>query len=372
MSYLDHAATSELLPEVLDAMRPWLGAPANPASVHGPGRAAAAAVDRAREEVAALLGRPAAGIVFCSGATEANHTAIRGAWASGSRRFAVAAVEHPSVHGALEAVGAEVVPLPVGRDGRIRPELDVPVDVLAVMAVNHETGVRQPVGEAAAVAARLGARLHVDATQGAGKGTIGGLDAAWTVVLSAHKLGGPAGVGALSLRGGDPFPALLTGGKQERGRRAGTVNVAGAVGFGAACRIARARERERLERWRGLAERLRAGLDALGARQVGAREGTVPSTTTVVFGGIRGDALVQALDLAGIAVSSGAACASGAVGPSPVLAAMGDPEPAGGLRISFGPSTEEADVEAVLAALGEAVPRIRAAAEWESGFRGLG
>jgi cysteine desulfurase len=366
--YLDHAATSPMLAEVVEAVQPWLGRPANPASVHAPGRAAAAAVEQARAEVAALLGRPPAGVVFCSGATEANHTAIRGLWATGTRRFAASPIEHPSVRGALEAVqasGAEILSLPVGRDGVVRLDLPSEVDALVLMAANHETGVRQPVGDAAALAARIGARLHVDATQALGSGPVDALALAETVALSAHKLGGPVGVGALSLRSGAPFPALLTGGSQERGRRAGTVDVAGVVGFGVACRLAREHGPARAERWGRLAASLRAGLDALGARPVGDRARAVPSTTTVVFEGVRGDALVQALDLAGIAVSSGAACASGAVGPSPVLAAMGEAEPAGGLRISFGPGTRADEVEALLAALEAALPLIREASSWE-------
>ncbi|MEZ4241685.1 MAG: aminotransferase class V-fold PLP-dependent enzyme [Myxococcota bacterium] len=361
MIYLDHAATSPLLPEVLDAMGPWLGAPANPASVHALGRRAAAAVDGAREQIAALLGRPAAGIVLCSGATEANHTALRGLRAAGAAAFWAAPIEHPSVRTALEAAGAPVHALGVGLDGVVRldpaPGAD---DALVLMAVNHETGVRQPIAAAAA----LGRRLHVDATQALGKGAVPGLDQADTVAVSAHKIGGPAGVGALSLRSGEPFPALFAG-SQERGRRGGTVNVAGAVGFGEACRLAARDEAERLARWARLAERLRAGLAALGTRPVGDPARAVPSITTVVFPGIAGDAVVQALDLAGVAASSGAACASGAVGPSPVLAAMGEPEPAGGLRISFGPATSDADVDAALAALADAVPRIREASAWD-------
>jgi cysteine desulfurase len=369
--YLDHAATSPLLPEVLDAMRPWLGAPGNPASVHAAGRAAAAAVERAREQVAALLGRDPAGIVLCSGATEANHAAIRGLAALGARAFAASAIEHPSVHGALEAcAGGRRIALPVGPDGAVdlgpAAGLDEG-DAIALMAANHETGAVQPVAEAARIAAERGARLHVDATQAAGKlALLPELVArAHTVAISGHKLGGPVGAGALSLPDGGPFPALLTGGSQERGRRAGTVNVAGAVGLGAAAELARRELADRLARWERLAALLRAGIAALGGRCVAAGAVRLPSTTTAVFAGIRGDTLVQALDLGGVAVSSGAACASGSVGPSPVLAAMGEPEPAGGLRVSFGPATGETDVRALLDVLAQALPRIRAAAEWE-------
>lgn len=362
MIHLDHAATSPLLPEVAEAMAPWLGVPANPSSVHASGRAAAAALDRARDEVAALFGRDPAGIVFVSGATEANHTGIRGLRALGALRFAAAAIEHPSVHGALAATGAGVHVLPTGADGVVRLSLPDDVDAIVLMAANHETGVLQPIREAATRARARGARLHVDATQAAGRIDLEGLDAD-VVTASAHKLGGPVGTGVLSLRTGEPFPALMGGGSQERGRRAGTVNVAGAVGFGAACRLARTERAVRLARWTALTERLEAGLVPLGARILGGPR--IATTTCALFPRIRGDTLVQALDLAGIAVSSGAACASGSVAPSPVLVAMGESEAAGGLRVSFGPRSTGAEVEALLAALSRVLPTIRAAAAWE-------
>lgn len=367
MIYLDHAATSPLLPEVLDAMAPWFGVPANPSSVHAPGRRAAAALHRARIAVAALLDRDPAGIVFTSGATEANHTALRGIGARGARAIAASPIEHPSVHGAIAASGAAWVPLAVGADGVIDLSLpgEVPVDAIVCMAVNHELGTVQPVDRAAQIAAERGVWLHVDAVQAAGKVAVEGLARADSVAVSAHKLGGPVGVGALSLRDGSAFPALLTGGAQERGRRAGTVNVAGAVGFGAACTAAADAATERRVRWTGLAETLRAGLVACEARPAGDWAKAVPSTTCCVVPGVRGDTLVQALDLEGIAVSSGAACASGSVEPSPVLRAIADPEPAGGLRIAFGPATSMADVEAFLRAFAVIAPRAREAARFE-------
>jgi cysteine desulfurase len=216
---------------------------------------------------------------------------------------------------------------------------------------------------AAIVAARAaGAVLHVDATQAVGK--IGmDLREPDSVVSSAHKIGGPVGVGAVSLRDGIGFPALLTGGAQERGRRAGTVNVAGVVGFGEACRLASASRSERTERWVALASHLRAGLFAMGGRVLGE---PIPSTTCVVFDGVLGEIVVQALDLEGISVSSGAACASGGTEPSPVLRAMGEPEPRAGVRISFGPGTVTSEVDALLAALARVLPRIRAASEGAS------
>lgn len=353
MIYLDHAATSPLLAEVLEVMRPWLGVPANPASAHRAGQRAAMAVERAREQIAALVGGDPAGVVLTSGATEANHLFLRGVVRldPGRRRLVVSAIEHPCVHAAAAETGGPVDVAPVDADGLVHVH-EVPADAAAVslMAANHETGVIQPVQAALAAARAAGAALHVDATQAAGRIRLD-LAEVDAVVLSSHKLGGPAGVGALLLRDGEPFPALLTGGAQERGRRAGTVNVAGVVGFGEACRLARERLEVHGARLTGLSERLRAGLVENGARIVGRRDQLLPGTTCAVFRGLGGEGIVQALDLRGICVSAGAACASGSLEPSPVLTAMGDPEPAGGVRFSLGPGTTEAEIEAVLSAI---------------------
>lgn len=357
MTYLDHAAATATLPEVVEAMLPWLRVPANPASAHRSGRAALAALEAARVEIAALLDRDPDGIVLCSGATEANHAAIRGLARSGARVFAASAIEHPSVHGALCEAGVEVRALSVGPDGVVRVGEAGPADVVCLAAANHETGVRQPVEH-------VRGTLHVDATHAAGRGPLD-VRHAETVALTAHKLGGPPGIGALSVRSGGAFPALLTGGAQERGRRAGTVNVAGAVGFAVACRLARERLSERTARLAGLADGLRGGLAVRGARGVGDPALAVPGTVCVVFPGLRGDLLVHALDLEGVMVSSGAACASGSLEPSPVLRAMGDPEPAGAVRVSLGWDSTDGDVEALLHALDRVLPAVRAAAELE-------
>lgn len=350
MIYLDHAATSPLLPEVRAAIEPWLGVPANPSSVHAAGRAAAMAVERAREAVGALLGRDPAGIVFCSGATEANHLGIRG-WKAA--RILASPIEHPSAEAAL--AGAEIARLPIDRRGVVEPA-STDADLVVCLAVSHEIGTVQP------IRALRGRRLHVDATQAAGRIDLRGLDAD-SVVISGHKLGGPAGVGALSLRDGGPFPALLTGGPQERGRRAGTLNVAGIVGLAAACALAEGERAERAERHAALAEALRAGLIELGGRIVG--EAPVPAITCAVFDGLRADSLVQALDLRGVATSAGAACASGATSGSPVLRAIGEPDPRAGLRISLGPRTTGAEIDQALDALRAVLPAARAAARWE-------
>ena len=362
MIYLDHNATSPLLPEVLEAMLPWLGVPANPSSVHQAGQRAAAAVERARDQVAALVGGRAEGVVFTSGATEANHLAIR---ALTRGRLVIGPLEHPCVQAAAAVVAerVEVQVLGARPDGTTEvPSLPADTRLVALMAANHETGVLQPLDEARAAAEAVGAGVHVDATQAAGRVALH-LGWAASVALSGHKLGGPGGTGALVLPDSEPFPALFAG-SQERGRRGGTVNTAGVVGFGLACAIAQAEQAERAARYATVRALLEAGLVALGGRIVGASVPRVPQTTLAIFSGVRGEALVQALDLRGICVSSGAACASGSVEASPVLLAMGDPEPEGALRVSLGPASSEHDVHALLAALPPILTSIREAAAW--------
>lgn len=341
-------------------MDPWLGVPGNPASVHRAGQAAAMAVDRAREQVAALVGAEASGVIFTSGATEANHTFLRGVESGG--RVVVSPIEHPSVHGACAMLadrGHAIEHLRVGADGVVLLPDALPADttLVSLMMANHETGVIQPVQTAAALARARGAKLHVDATQAAGRLPID-VDADG-IVLSAHKMGGPGGIGALVLRDGQPYPALLTGGSQERGRRAGTVHTAAAVGFGAACALASSDLEERTARMRALSQRVHDAVRALGGRIVGATAARVPNTTCCVFPGILGETLVQALDLRGVCVSSGAACASGSLEPSPVLLAMGHPQPDGALRISVGPTTEADEVQRGLRVLADVVATLR-------------
>lgn len=357
MIYLDHAATTPTLAEVRDAMAVWSGIPANPSSVHGLGQRAAAAVERAREQVAALLGRPSSGIVFTSGATEANHQALRGL-AAGARSVAVSQLEHPSVLGAIRASGLELIAVDVDVSGRAAvPEPCA--DVLCLMAANHETGIVQDLG-AADRWMRAGRAVHVDATQAAGKLAPERLASFTTVSVSAHKLGGPMGVGALSLSSGAPFPPLLTGGAQERGRRAGTLNVPGIVGFGVAAEVATHARTNRQARWVPLQQELEVAVVALGGRLAGDAE-RLASHVCAVFDDVEGEIVVQGLDLRGIAVSSGAACASGSLEPSPVLLAMGDPAPSGGVRITLGPLTTEAEVSACVSALGPVLRAARAA-----------
>ncbi len=369
MIYLDHNATSPVLPEVREAMLRWLGVPANPSSAHQAGQAAAMAVDVAREQVAALVGGKPAGVVFTSGATEANHLFLRGAMQRQPGRLVVGPMEHPCVKGAAKALhgqGQPVTVLQADPQGRtVLPEaLPEGATVVSLMAANHETGVVQPFAELAAMARTAGAAMHVDATQFLGR-------LPWPeglrvdgVAMSGHKLGGPPGIGALMLPDGEPFPPLYEG-SQERGRRGGTVPTALAVGLGVACELALSQLQVRRQRWVRLREEIEAGIHRLGGRVIGAEVARVPQTTCAVFEGVRGESLVQALDLRGVCVSAGSACTSGSMKASEVLQAMGDPQPDGVLRVSLGPDSTRDDVQALLAALPDVLSAIRLASEWE-------
>jgi len=354
--YLDHNATSPLLDEVLDCMRPWLGTAANPASVHGAGQKARVAVEAARDDVAALVGGRPDGVVFTSGATEGNHLFLRGCLKSiqPGDVVAVSSIEHACVLGAVEMLrqrGADVHSMGVDRHGVVTlGELPTNTRLISLMAANHETGVVQPVHDALAMARSLGAALHVDAVQAAGRIELA-LDGVDGVVLSSHKLGGPGGVGALILPNGGGFPALFTGGQQERGRRAGTVNTAGVVGFAAACRIALRDRVERQERYREFSRSIEKCIVALGGRIVGAEVVRVANTVCAVFPGMLSEMLVQSLDLAGVCVSAGAACSSGSLEPSPVLQAMDDPGAKSAIRVSLGPTTKADEVQGFQGAL---------------------
>jgi len=334
--YLDWNASAPLSAAARAAMEPWWSLPGNASSVHGVGRAAALAVESARRSLALHVGARPAEVVFTSGATEANATVLaRGRWL-------VSAVEHPSVRawGAAE--------LPVDGDGVVRlGEVDpAGFDGVSVMLANNETGVLQPVEEVLAWARRHGLLTHVDAAQGPGRVPIA--VAADFLTLSGHKAGGPQGVGALVAR--RPVEPLLRGGAQERGRRAGTHAVAAIVGFAAALDGARVGPEAR--------DALETGVGALGGRVLGARAPRLPNTSCVQFDGVDAADLVAALDLEGVAVSSGAACASGSVGPSHVLVAMG--VEGGAVRFSTGPSTRDLDITDTLSALARVLARFRA------------
>ncbi len=367
MIYLDHAATSPMLDEVRDAMWPWLGRPANPSSVHRAGQTAFAALERARAEVAAMVGADPSGVVFTSGATEANHLFLRGAFTARDGRLVTSSIEHPCVRAAAEALAAAGVPvehLAVDADG-VTTLHALPPDtaVLSLMAANHETGVRQPVGGARSAADLVGAWLHVDASHAAGRVDLSAIDADG-LVFSAHKLGGPVGIGALVLRDGGAFPPLFAG-SQERGRRAGTTNVAAAVGFGVAARLAAAAMGARVSGWLTQRERLEDAIRSCGGRVVGEHVPRVVTTVAAVFPGLRGDAVVQALDLTGVCVSAGAACASGSVEPSPTLVAMRDPQPDGIVRFSLGPASQLTDIDELARVLPAVIDRLRLAMTWD-------
>ena len=337
MIYADHNASAPLSARSRAVMDRWLDLPGNAFSAHEVGRRAAVAVEQARAQVAGLVGARPAEVFFTSGATEANATVLR------HGRWLVSAVEHPSVLAWGEAT------LPVDTRGRV--DLDrlpdpAGFDGVAVMLANNETGVVQPVDALAAWAHTHRLMLHVDASQGPGRIPVDGI-VADTLVLSAHKIGGPQGVGALVTR--RPIEPLLRGGPQERGRRAGTHAVAAIVGFGAAVGgpLVDPRARDRLE----------AGLRAIGGRVAGGGVPRLPNTTCIGFEGVDANDLVILLDLAGICVSAGSACASGSPDPSHVLRAMGHPGSA--VRFSFGHGTPDIDVDTIVTAVAAALGQLR-------------
>lgn len=375
--YLDHNATALIRPEALAAVTAALAASGNPSSVHAAGRAARARVEQARGQVATLIGAPPSTVVFTSGGTEANALAIDSAVAGGCRRLLISAIEHDAVLETAKASGAAVELLPVTADGRLdlaalaarlaawdtadgRP-------FVALMLANNETGVIQPVAEAAVLVREAGGWLHVDAVQAAGRIAIDsralGAD---TLAISSHKLGGPGGAGALTFGPRVTLVRQLHGGGQERGRRAGTENVAGLAGFGAAAEAAQrdmsaaAAQSE----WRDAAE---AALVAAGAVAIGEQAPRLPNTLCIAAPGFPAELQVMTLDLAGIMVSAGSACSSGKVKASHVLLAMGQEQLAGAaIRVSGGWSTGAQDwkhmVEAWITAYDRHAARRRAPA----------
>ncbi len=335
-TYLDWNATAPLRPEAAAAMREAMAHGGNPSSVHRQGRAARQAVEAARDKVAALV---PGDVTFTSGGTEANHLALLG---TGRQRVLVSAIEHGSV---LQAVPA-AERIPVGRDGILDlAALDSrlasgPPALVSVMLANNETGVIQPLAEIVEIAHRRGAVVHTDAVQAAGKIALDvGAD---ILTLSAHKIGGPAGIGAVASR--VELAPMIRGGGQERGRRAGTENLVGIAGFAAAAEAALAGMADY-----GRVQRLRDRLEAAlpDAVIVGAEAPRLPNTSAIAMPGMAAETQVIAFDLAGVMVSAGAACSSGKVGPSHVLAAMGlTPEIANStIRVSLGWTTTEADID---------------------------
>jgi cysteine desulfurase len=353
-SYLDHNASQPLRPAARQALLAALEGEGNASSVHGFGRGQRRRLERARAEVAALAGWPPAGVVFTSGATEANNLALKGLPAAS---LLLGGGEHPSVLAA--APGARRLPLT--SEGLVEAavlaaalaELPAPT-LVALQAANNETGVIQPLAQLAPLVRQAGGWLHVDAVQAAGRlpPELWAAEAD-SLALSAHKLGGPQGAGALLLARDTPLAAQLAGGGQERRRRAGTEPVALLAGFGAAAAAAAAAQSAEAARLLALRERLEAGLRRIEARTVifGEAAPRLPNTTAFAVPGVAAETALAALDLAGVALSSGSACSSGKVEPSHVLAAMGVAPGLArcALRASLGWSTTAAEVDRFLA-----------------------
>jgi cysteine desulfurase len=376
--YLDHAATTPLHPDVLDAMLPYLREHhGNPSSIHGSGRRARLGLDEARETVARLLGAKPREIVFTGGGTEADNLAVKGvAWAASARgrRIVTSSVEHKAVLNScsvLERFGFEVTYLPVDRYGRVDPA-DVAsaigdhTTLVSVMYANNEVGSVQPIREIGAICRERKVLFHVDAVQAAGFLPLDADDLqADLLSLGAHKLYGPKGVGALFVRQGTALLPQLSGGSQERQRRAGTENVAGIVGFARALQLAQgdaaARDAENA-RLAGLRDRLIEGACRIpGVELTGHPDARLPNNASFVIDGVEGGDLVAALDLEGVEASTGSACTTGSAEPSHVLLAMGiEPEVAhGSLRLTPGRATTPLDVERTLEVLAGVVARLR-------------
>jgi cysteine desulfurase len=372
--YLDHNATTPLRDEVVDAMaRVLRDEHGNPSSTHAEGAAARKRIETAREQVAELVGALPAQVIFTAGATESNNTVLSPAAWPERGHLITTAVEHPSVvepAGALEEAGWRVTRTPVDADGRLDPDelvggVGPETRLISVLWANNETGVIQPVDTLAEAARARRVPLHLDATQALGKHPVDlGCVPADFLSASAHKMYGPEGVGCLVARG-EGIEPLLRGGGQERGRRGGTENVAGIVGFGVACELARRELPERQRRLAALRDRLWRGIEGRieRVRRNGSAEHVLPNTLNLEFEATAGEVLLQSLDLEGVAVSAGAACHSGSISPSHVMLAMGrTPEQArGSLRMSVGHGVDEAQIDRVLSLLPDLVERVRGA-----------
>jgi len=375
--YFDYNATTPLAPGVVDAViaatRDLFG---NPSSVHYYGQQAKAALDEARSAVAALIGAEPSEVVFTAGGTESDNFAIRGAAETleqtGRRHLIASAIEHEAVLNTLKALarrGWRTTLLPVDQTGivspdRVRELITDDTAIVSVMHANNEIGTIQPIAELAAMAHAHGALMHTDAVQSTGKIPVDvralGVD---LLSLSAHKFNGPKGTGALWIKRGTRMQPLLTGGKHERNRRAGTENVPAIIGMGAAARLAAAKMIEEGRRVEALRNRLE---DAIlrtipGTAVNGARQPRVPNTTNISFDRVEAESLLIALDLEGIAVSTGSACSSGTLEPSHVLRAMGLPphRTQNSLRFSLGMYSTQEEVDRVIDVLPRLVEKLR-------------
>lgn len=371
--YLDNNATTPVLPEVFEAMRPYFAEQfGNASSIHHHGQETRAAVENARASVASLLGANASEIVFTSGGTEGDNLAIAGLARAGNHVITSSVEHHAVLHAVkhLEEIGCDVTVLPV--DGRclvgpddVRRALRPNTSLISIIMANNETGVLQAVEEIGKIAAEAGVLFHTDAVQAAGKIPIDvNRIGCHALTISGHKMHAPQGVGAVYFRKGTKMEPLFHGGRHERSRRAGTENVPGIVALGKAAELAKAGlERGDDRRLAALRDKLERGILAQveDAGVNGDVVGRVPNTANIHFDHIEGESLVIALDLKGLAVSTGAACSSGAIEPSHVLIAMGlRPEQArASIRFSLGKQTTEEDIEFALALVPETVARLR-------------
>ena len=375
--YLDHNATTPLDPAVADRMaRALRDVWGNASSVHHFGQQAKAALDEARASVASLLSADASEIVFTAGGTEANNIAIRGAAEalepSGRKHLITCGIEHEAVLHTMKAMarrGWRITTLPVDTSGivavdRLREAITDDTALVSVMHANNEIGTVQPIAELAAIAHERGALFHTDAVQSAGKIPVDvralGVD---MLSIAAHKFYGPKGAGALWVKRGVRLLPFITGGRQERNRRAGTENVPALIGLGVAADLAKRKIETEGPRLAALRDRLESGvLSAIaGTDRNGAASPRVPNTTNISVDRVEAESLLIGLDLAGIAVSSGSACSSGTLEPSHVLKAMGYPHARtlGSIRFSLGTGNTEADIERVIAALPPIVEKLR-------------
>jgi cysteine desulfurase len=374
--YLDYNATTPVDPGVLEAMLPYFAKDfGNASSIHSPGQSGRQAADKARESVANFIGAKPSEIVFTSGGTEADNLALFGvamALAAPRKHIITTAIEHHGVLNACQALeqqGARITTVPAGRNGIVDPEdirraLCPETILISVMHVNNEIGTIQPIEEIGRIAAEADVYFHCDAVQSAGKLPLDtermGVD---LLSISAHKVYGPKGVGALFVRTGTPLAPLFHGGHHERDRRPGTENVPGIVGFGMAADLASAGLAQDAPRIRELRDRMEDALLAAipGVRVNGGRSERVSNTSNLEFHGAGGEALIIALDMQGIACSTGAACSSGAIEPSHALLAIGlSPDEARScVRFSLGRHTTPEEIDRVIEVVPAAVERIR-------------
>jgi len=378
--YLDHNATSPLRDEVIENMiRVMRDHHGNPSSVHEEGRAARVELDCAREQVATLLSVNPGNVLFTGGATEANNTVLLGMLRArrGDRKHLVTtSVEHPSIEEPVEILereGWRVTRIGVDHDGivdenEIAEAIGEDTALVSIIWANNETGILQPMERIVALAHERGVPVHADATQAVGKVPVDLREVPLDLLsLSAHKFNGPKGVGCLISRGELAFESILHGGPQEQRRRGGTENVAGIAGLGTACELATRELSDRVEQYARLRDRLWDGIQSKipGVRRNGLASRVLPNTLNVEFEGAAGELIVQALDIEGIAVSSGAACHSGSIEPSRVLVAMGrSPEAArGSLRFSVGHGNDESQIGCAVHYLPDLVERARRAVD---------